>query len=87
MTLTLSKTVPEHRETLTVLWCRKDAFGMNQHWRNIRSNLGDPLDTCFWCHYEFIDGDMMALACVKGKGNKMLCQECAEELLVSKEGA
>ena len=83
MTLKLSKRVPARTKVLTALWCRRDFMEMSQQFRDIRSRARNPMDTCFWCRHKFKDGEMMALACFEGKGNKTLCQSCADELLAS----
>ena len=85
MTLRLSRQVPARIETITVLWCRKDFIPMSQRYRLMRRKMGKPRDSCFWCGHEFIDGEMMALAALEGEGNKTLCQQCADEMLVTEE--
>jgi len=42
------------------------------------------MDKCFWCKQEFLDGEMMALAATE-KGNKVLCQTCADKIESSDE--
>jgi hypothetical protein len=76
----LSKKIPAKIKTVKFLWCKKDFMLMSQKYRDIRSKLKNPMDTCFWCGYKFIDGDMMALAATVTQGNKTLCQSCAELL-------
>ena len=57
---------------------------MSPQFRAIRSKARNPMDTCFWCRHKFEDGELMALACFEEKkGNKVLCQDCADELLAS----
>ena len=87
MPLTLTKRVPARMKTVVALWCRKDFMEMSQRFREIRAKSRNPLDSCFWCQHKFNDGEMMALACFEEKGNKVLCQECAAELLASERGA
>jgi hypothetical protein len=82
--LILTKLIPAHTKKLTALWCRKDFMAMSQQFRDIRSRSRNPMDACFWCKYQFKDGDMMALACFDTRGNKVLCQDCAGELLANK---
>lgn len=82
--LTMSKIVPERIETFKALWCRKNFCAMGPQYRQIRSEMKDKMDRCYWCKYEFKDGEMMALAAEAYKGNKILCQQCAEQLLTPK---
>ena len=79
----LSRMIPARRMTLIALWCKKDFVVMGDEYRHVRRVLRDPMDSCFWCGHEFEDGEMMALACFDGKGNKILCQGCATELEAS----
>jgi hypothetical protein len=58
---------------------------MSPDFRRIRSGHRNPMDTCYWCKHPFADGEMMALAAFVEKGNKTLCQSCANELLSSVE--
>lgn len=81
--LTMFRRVPARTKTLTALWCKKDFTVMDQKFRDIREKMSKPMDTCHWCNHKFENGEMMALAAVKGTGNKMLCQSCAEQLLAS----
>lgn len=81
--LRLSKRVPARMRTLTALWCRRDFMAMSQEFRRIRAKSKRPMDTCYWCGHAFLDGEMMGLACFKEKGNRTLCQSCADELLAS----
>lgn len=83
MALTLSKRVPARTKTLTALWCRANFMEMSQQFRTIRAKARNRMDSCYWCSHKFADGEMMALACFDGKGNKTLCQRCAQELLAS----
>jgi len=82
MTLTISRQIPTHTKTFTALWCKKNWVSMSQRYRAIRGRLSNPMDTCYWCRYKFADGDMMALACPSKGSNKVLCQQCAEQLEV-----
>jgi hypothetical protein len=79
----LSKLVPARTKTVTALWCRKDFLAMSQKVRDIRSGFRDKMRKCFWCNHKFADGEMMALASFEHFGNKVLCQLCADELLLS----
>jgi hypothetical protein len=83
MILQLSKHIRARTKTAEFLWCKKDFMKMDKTWRDARARIHRPLNNCFWCDHEFLDGEMMALACCVGKGNKMLCQDCASELLAS----
>jgi len=79
--LTLSRRVPSRTKTLVASWCKKDFMAMCQRFRDIRGRSRNPMDKCYWCGHAFEDGEMMALASFEKKGNKTLCQNCAEELL------
>ncbi len=83
--LKLSRRISARTETLVASWCRKDFMEMSQEFRAIRAKSKNPMDKCFWCKHKFKDGEMMALACFGGKGNKTLCQECAGKLLSIEE--
>ena len=83
MMLQLSRRIPAKTKTLEFLWCKKDYMAFNEAWRAARARMGRPLDSCFWCSHDFLEGEMMATACCTKKGNKMLCQDCATELLAS----
>jgi len=82
----LSKKIPAHTKTVEFNWCRKDFMVMCQKFRDIRSQSSNPMDSCFWCNHEFVDGEMMALAQPKKGVNKPLCQKCATLLLRGEEG-
>ena len=81
MTLKLSRVVPAYVKTVEFIWCKKDWLEMSQQFRAIRKKSMNPMDTCFWCHHKFADGEMMALASPKKGRNKPLCQTCATVLL------
>jgi hypothetical protein len=85
MTLTLSKRVPARTRTETADWCQREFLPMTPDFRRIRSSRRNPMDKCYWCGHPFDDGEMMALAAFVEKGNKTLCQSCADELLSSQE--
>lgn len=85
MSLTLTRRIPARTKTATFLWCKKDFTKMDPGYRAIRATTSDPMDQCFWCNHKFKDGEMMALANFGTKGNKMLCQGCAGELVESEE--
>ena len=76
----LSKIVPAHRITHTIKWCKKNFLPFTEGYRKARARMKKPMDKCFWCRHPFEDGEMIALACIKGKGNKVLCQKCAAPL-------
>jgi len=82
----LSKIIPARRKTVEFLWCKKDFYEMGQGFRDARKMLKRKIASCWWCNRKFIDGEMMALACAKNEGNKILCQECATKLLKTKKG-
>jgi hypothetical protein len=76
----LTKRIPAHTMTAQFNWCKKDFMEIGPKYREIRSGFSDPMDACFWCGHKFADGEMMALAQLKGKRNKILCQGCANQL-------
>ena len=76
-----ARTVPARTETLSATWCHKDFMEMSDKYRAARDKLRNPMDKCYWCKHPFTNGEMMALACFEKKGNKVLCQSCADDLL------
>lgn len=83
MTMKLSRRIPARTMTITASWCKREFMRMSPTYRAIRSKTRNPMDKCHWCEHPFEDGEMMALACFGGKGNKTLCQACANELIAS----
>ena len=83
MPLELSRTIPAHKKTLRVKWCKRDFMKMSQRFRAMRAKAGDRVDLerCYWCKRKHLDGDMMALAYFSYIGNRTLCQKCADELI------
>jgi len=81
----LSREIPARREIIQAKWCKKDFIKMGKEVRKARQCMRDPMDKCYWCGHKFIDGEMMALACLSGEGNKILCQNCAAQLESSAE--
>jgi uncharacterized CHY-type Zn-finger protein len=81
--LKLSKRIPARTKTVEFLWCKKNWLKMSKAYREIRMKSRNPMDSCFWCGLEFKNGEMMALTHAKGKGNKVLCGTCTDELLES----
>lgn len=81
--LILTKRVPARVVMKATLWCNKNFLAMSPGYRAARAKCRSPMDSCFWCKHEFTDGEMMALACFVKKGNKVLCQDCADKLLAS----
>jgi hypothetical protein len=79
--LSLTKEVPARTETIVFLWVQRHVFKMDADFREIRSKHRNPLDTCFWCKYKFQDGDMMSLGGIAKRGNKMLCDDCYQEVI------
>ena len=75
----LSRRIPARTKTLSARWCKKDFSKNTEKWRNIRRE--NP--SCYWCRRGLNDGEDIALACFDGLGNKVLCQECADELIAS----
>ena len=85
MGLTLSRKVPARTITITAVWCHKNFMEMCDTFREIRAKSPNPLDKCYWCERPHENGEMMAIANFGYKGNKTLCQSCADELLASGE--
>jgi len=77
----LTKIVPSRRKAVEFNWIRGDFMVMSQGYREVRSSCGTPMDSCFWCHHEIEDGEMMSLGNPKGKTNVILCHDCAEMAL------
>lgn len=77
--LKLTKTVPEHKKIVVFLWLHRNFIPMSQEYRKARSRMKSKMDACFWCGHKFKDGELMALAAIKGKTNRVLCQDCAAE--------
>ncbi len=75
---TLSRMIPARRKTVEFLWIKRDFMEMSQHYRDVRKRMKRPMDFCWWCKYKFEDGDMMGLAAISGKGNKLLCGLCVD---------
>jgi hypothetical protein len=74
-----------YAKTITANWVKPDFMLMSPKYREIRKRCSSPMDTCYWCHHKMEDGEMIGLANLKGiGGNVVLCQKCAEELLMSK---
>ena len=66
--------------TFKPIWVRKEFLLYDDVFRKARSKMKTKLNKCQKCKRGFEDGEMMALACFKGKGNKPLCRTCADEL-------
>lgn len=83
----ITKVIPSRTQIYKVESCKKDYITMSEEFRKIRNRSNKPIESCFLCNVKFNDGDMMALACFieGGKGNKFLCQTCAEELLATQD--
>lgn len=79
--LVLKKTIPEHIYTEEFNWIKLEFMPMSLKYRKIRQKMDYKGTCCFWCKRTINDGEMMALASVLGKGNRILCQECANEAL------
>lgn len=81
--LKLTKIIPKHTKTVKFLWCHKNWLQMSDNYRKIRAEMKNPMDHCYWCKHEFLNGDWMALACPEKGSNKVLCEICADTLLTS----
>ena len=77
----LSKRIPAYTKTVNFLWVRSEFVKMFPGYRKIRSGMRNKMDTCFWCRHEFLDGEMMGLVAIRGKGNKVICQKCVGEIV------
>ncbi len=75
-------TTQPSRSTTTyhVEWLRRDFTPMSPKFRAIRAKARNKMDTCFKCRHKFIDGEMMGLMCIKSKGNRPVCADCADIL-------
>jgi len=83
----LQKTIPAMVKTLKATWCR-EFLEMTPQYREVRRSCRSKMDTCYWCRHYFADGEMMSLACFVGSiGNRVLCCDCADELLASEESS
>jgi hypothetical protein len=67
-------------KTFTTLWVRVEFQKNTEEFRRIRAKFVYKGRECFNCQHEFAEDEMMALACFRECGNKMLCQSCAKEL-------
>jgi len=81
--LKLSREIPKHQHAEYFNWCKKDFMVMTQKFRDIRSRSRNPMDTCHWCGHHFVNGEMMALTQPKKGRNRVLCQDCATQLIDS----
>ena len=77
----ISRVIPARTETFEVLWLVREWMRMSQSYRNIRAKSRNPMGQCWWCRHKFKDGEMMALLGIKGKGNKVFCQGCVDEVV------
>jgi hypothetical protein len=73
----LTKNIPARKKTLVVKQMKKDFSVFNDSWERIRPEL----KACQWCGKKFSCGDVIGLIIPVGKKNKVLCQDCCEELL------
>ena len=79
----LSRQISAITKTFTASKCFKDFVTMDQAYRNVRARSREPMDGCHWCKHRFQDGEKFALAICETGGNKVLCNGCADELLMS----
>ena len=75
--LKLSKYIPGRIKTIEITWYKADFMVMSDKYKR------GHMRSCFWCGHKFENGEMVALAGVKGKLNKILCKKCIE--LIEKE--
>ena len=76
----LSRRIPAHTKTITVKWCAHEFATYDDTWRKIRGKSLSPMSICYWCKRSFDDGEVFALVCIEGRGNKVICEKCAESL-------
>ena len=76
----LSRKIPERTITLEALWLKRQFTTMSDRYRAIREKFRNKMMNCYWCKKAFENGDPISLACFKGKGNKVLCDDCADAL-------
>ena len=62
-------------------WILKDFILMTESYRTVRAKSRSKMDRCIKCGHKFVNGEMMGLGCFGGKGNKVICGECADNLL------
>lgn len=75
----LTKAVPARQEKVNFLWIRRD-FLLYGEFKQAREKIGMKVQKgCWWCRDSFSDNDMLALACAEKKGNKIICQSCADK--------
>ena len=72
----LSRRIPARTKTVEFTWIKRDFM----LWSFFSLRRTSP-SSCWWCNHPFDGDDMMALAGVKGKTNKLICQRCAAEAL------
>ena len=76
----LTKMIPARRETAVAKWCNREFTVYSEEYKLARSHCKHQMNTCWWCGHPFLFGEMIALAQFE-KGNKVLCQGCAGELM------
>jgi len=81
----LSKRIPARTETVKFNWCKKDFTTFNETYRRIRGKFKRPGFQCRWCGRAFEDGETLALAQPENGANWILCGDCADLILASKE--
>ena len=75
----LTRRVPARTKTAHVRWFKRDFAPMGPEFRRIRKEIKGSI-TCWWCSHAFEDGEVMALAAIKGQTNKLLCQDCTNQI-------
>lgn len=66
-------------------WIKREFLRYNEVYRLARKRMPSNMNTCQKCKKKFEDGEMMSLASFGKKGNKTLCQPCADYLLEPEE--
>ena len=75
------KTFTKTKNTkFTPEWINMEFLPYDEKFRTARKRARTKMDCCFKCDRRFREDEMMALASFGKKGNKVLCQRCAEYL-------
>lgn len=73
------------KDTLVVDWHKANFMRMTENYKRIRAKHRQKLDRCFVCNWPFQigtedNGEIINIVSFKGKGNKVLCTDCYNEL-------
>jgi len=78
---TISKTTTTHYVPLDV---QKSAMNYDETFVAARANKKEKMDRCFRCNWPFQitgDGELVSVVAFKGRGNKLVCEDCANWIL------